>query len=62
MADVVIQAREDVARRRLHEAHGWGSPYPYRLIEDLIAEVERLRANQRHEELESHLGKAKGIN
>lgn len=28
---------------------------------ELIAEIERLRANQRHEQLEPWLGKAKGI-
>jgi hypothetical protein len=28
------------------------------LVPELVAEVERLRANQRHEELEAHLGKA----
>lgn len=43
MTDVVIRAREDIARRRLHEAHGWGAAYPFRLIEDLIAEIESLR-------------------
>lgn len=62
MTDVVIQAREDIARRRLHEAHGWGSAYPFQLIEDLLAEVERLRANQRVETVEDWHGLAKGSN